>query len=207
MADTIDGIATLLQSCATPMATKAEATGLPSGCIVFWSGTIATIPAGWYLCDGTNGTPDLRNQFIVGAYADDSGVAKTKVTGSFTQTGGSTTGAIAAHSITQPVVTDHVVTQPAIKNHTMTDPTFKAHSNHTTTAVKVPTSGTTVTAVTGAAHDNNHAINTSTLIDAHSFSTNVAIDAHTLKTNVAVADHAAVSILNPYYALAYIMKS
>lgn len=41
--------------------------GLASGTIVLWSGSIATIPAGWVLCDGTHGTPDLRNRFIVGA--------------------------------------------------------------------------------------------------------------------------------------------
>lgn len=40
---------------------------IPSGLISMWSGSIATIPSGWYLCDGTNGTPDLRNRFIVGA--------------------------------------------------------------------------------------------------------------------------------------------
>lgn len=38
---------------------------VPSGFIGMWSGT--TIPSGWYLCDGTNGTPDLRNRFIVGS--------------------------------------------------------------------------------------------------------------------------------------------
>ena len=38
----------------------------PSG-IVKWSGSIATIPAGFQLCNGTNGTPDLRDDFIVGA--------------------------------------------------------------------------------------------------------------------------------------------
>jgi microcystin-dependent protein len=32
-----------------------------------WSGSIASIPSGWVLCDGTNSTPDLRNRFIVGA--------------------------------------------------------------------------------------------------------------------------------------------
>ena len=26
-----------------------------------------TAPSGWYLCDGNNGTPDLRDRFIVGA--------------------------------------------------------------------------------------------------------------------------------------------
>jgi hypothetical protein len=40
---------------------------LPSGCIVFWSGSIVSIPSGFYLCNGSNGTPDLRDKFIVGA--------------------------------------------------------------------------------------------------------------------------------------------
>lgn len=60
--------------------------GVPSGVIVMWSGTIATIPSGWFLCDGTNSTPDLRNRFIVGANADASGIAKSTVTGSALQT-------------------------------------------------------------------------------------------------------------------------
>lgn len=37
------------------------------GTIVMWSGNIANIPIGYLLCDGTNGTPDLRDKFIVGA--------------------------------------------------------------------------------------------------------------------------------------------
>jgi hypothetical protein len=40
---------------------------IPIGGIIMWSGTIATIPTGWALCDGANGTPDLRDRFIVGA--------------------------------------------------------------------------------------------------------------------------------------------
>jgi microcystin-dependent protein len=40
---------------------------LPRGVIVMWSGSIASIPSGWALCDGSNGTPDLRDRFIVGA--------------------------------------------------------------------------------------------------------------------------------------------
>ncbi|HCP45659.1 MAG TPA: hypothetical protein DIU15_06440, partial [Deltaproteobacteria bacterium] len=39
---------------------------IPSGGIIMWSGSTATIPAGWSLCDGTNGTPDLLNRFIKG---------------------------------------------------------------------------------------------------------------------------------------------
>lgn len=41
--------------------------GMPSGVIVMWSGAANAIPAGWLLCNGSNGTPDLRNRFIVGA--------------------------------------------------------------------------------------------------------------------------------------------
>lgn len=37
------------------------------GMIVLWSGAIVDIPAGWHLCDGTAGTPDLRDRFVVGA--------------------------------------------------------------------------------------------------------------------------------------------
>jgi hypothetical protein len=38
-----------------------------TGMIMLWSGSIASVPSGWALCDGTSGTPDLRNRFIVGA--------------------------------------------------------------------------------------------------------------------------------------------
>jgi len=40
---------------------------IPSGLITLWSGAIVDIPAGWTLCNGANGTPDLRDRFIEGA--------------------------------------------------------------------------------------------------------------------------------------------
>ena len=43
------------------------ATGVPAGIITIWSGSTASVPSGWALCDGANGTPDLRDRFIVGA--------------------------------------------------------------------------------------------------------------------------------------------
>jgi microcystin-dependent protein len=42
-------------------------TTIPTGMISLWYGSIGSVPVGWYLCDGTNGTPDLRDRFIVGA--------------------------------------------------------------------------------------------------------------------------------------------
>ncbi len=40
---------------------------IPVGGIILWSGAVVDIPSGWALCDGSNGTPDLRNRFVVGA--------------------------------------------------------------------------------------------------------------------------------------------
>lgn len=59
---------------------------VPSGVILMWSGSIASIPAGYVLCNGSNGTPDLRNSFIVAADADVTGVAKSTITGAALQT-------------------------------------------------------------------------------------------------------------------------
>jgi hypothetical protein len=61
------------------------------GVIVMWSGAIAEVPPGWGLCDGSQGTPDLRDRFVVGARVDVSGVAKCTLTGAPTQSGGSVT--------------------------------------------------------------------------------------------------------------------
>ncbi len=40
---------------------------VPIGTIIMWSGSISNIPQEWALCNGSNGTPDLRGRFIVGA--------------------------------------------------------------------------------------------------------------------------------------------
>lgn len=60
-------------------------TQIPSGVILAWSGTVANIPSGWVFCDGNNGTPDLRDRFIVGAKQDSGGVAKSNITGTLLQ--------------------------------------------------------------------------------------------------------------------------
>lgn len=63
---------------------------LPSGVIALWSGAIVDIPGGFVLCDGTLGTPDLRDQFIVGAgltYAVGANGGTTQHTHTFTGDG------------------------------------------------------------------------------------------------------------------------
>jgi len=76
------------------------ANSIPSGLISLWSGTISSIPSGWYLCNGSNGTPDLRNKFVIGADADSTAIAKTTITGTATQTGGSKDAVNISHTHT-----------------------------------------------------------------------------------------------------------
>lgn len=58
---------TQIATTAFVQAAIAAANLVPSGTIVLWSGSVASIPTGWVLCNGSNGTPDLRNRFVVGA--------------------------------------------------------------------------------------------------------------------------------------------
>lgn len=40
---------------------------IPTGGIIMWSGSIVSIPTGWALCNGQNGTPNLQDRFVIGA--------------------------------------------------------------------------------------------------------------------------------------------
>jgi hypothetical protein len=89
----------------TQLATTAFvlANAIPSGLISMWSGTIASIPSGWVLCNGSNSTPDLRNRFIIGAHSDTAGVAYSTVTGSNTTSGGTKDATTVSHTHTATV--------------------------------------------------------------------------------------------------------
>jgi microcystin-dependent protein len=142
----------------------AVGTTIPAGMISLWYGSIGSVPTGWYLCDGSNGTPDLRDRFIIGAGSSYSVGA----------TGGSTT-----HTLTTSEMPSHshtaTVTDPG-HNHSITATTFGAPTGST---ILVPNGSTT----TG----------TST--------TGITV------TNATTGSGTAFNILNPYYALAYVMKS
>lgn len=53
----------------TAFVAASVASGVPSGVITMWSGATNNIPAGWLLCNGESGTPNLQDRFIVGAGA------------------------------------------------------------------------------------------------------------------------------------------
>jgi hypothetical protein len=159
--------------------------GFVSGMIIMWSGSVATIPAGWYFCNGVNGTPDLRERFILAAQGDppsDDGYGPNTL-------GGATGHTHTAHAITQPTLANHIVTQPQIVDHvfthddthaamthSVTDPSAHvftqpaAHSNHVftheTTHGAMNHSGTAVAAHT-VTQPSGHAI-TQPVVSAHS---------------------------------------
>jgi hypothetical protein len=64
-----------------------------AGMIMLWSGSSASIPTGWLLCDGSSSTPDLRNRFVVGA-------TSTYAVGA---TGGSADAIVVSHTHTATV--------------------------------------------------------------------------------------------------------
>ena len=63
---------------------------VPTGAILIWSGSAASVPLGWAVCNGMNGTPDLRNRFVMGA----------SEIYSVGNTGGSANAVVVAHSHT-----------------------------------------------------------------------------------------------------------
>jgi hypothetical protein len=88
---TLDNIYPILQNA------PSSAPSIPSGGIILWSGSTGSIPATWFLCDGSNGTPDLRNSFIVGAGS----------TYAVNATGGTADAVVVSHNHTATsVVTD-----------------------------------------------------------------------------------------------------
>lgn len=44
-----------------------QSESLPIGSVIMWAGTLETIPTGWHLCNGEDGTIDLRGMFALGA--------------------------------------------------------------------------------------------------------------------------------------------
>lgn len=140
---------------------------IPAGLISMWSGSIGSIPSGWYLCDGSNGTPNLTDRFIIGAgltYAVNGTGGASSVT--------LTTNNLPAHTHTA----------------TVTDPGH-LHSDTGTQQGFGSTSGPDSNQAWSGTH------NTATA------TTGISV------TNDSTGSGTSFSVLNPYYALAFIQKS
>ena len=81
--------------------------GVPSGCILIWSGAANAIPTGFVLCNGSNSTPDLRGKFVVG-YHDGNGDYDVCDTGR-AETVTLTTAQIPSHKHTTNIDGQHVI--------------------------------------------------------------------------------------------------
>jgi len=105
-APTVGGTAVVLES--TPLLPL-----MPTGAIIMWYGALGSVPSGWQLCDGTNGTPDLRDKFVVGAggaYAPDDtgGEATTNINLNTGAAGGHDHGALTgAEVLTASMIPSH----------------------------------------------------------------------------------------------------
>lgn len=172
---------------------------VPVGGIILWSGTVATIPTGWALCDGTANSPgpDLRDKFVVGAKQDDSGVAKTNLTGSLTASGAA---AVSTHTLSTNVAIDahSLSTNVALSAHSLTTNVAIADHSLTTSAARTSTASSRAFATTTSL---THTI-TQPVVGDHTI-TQPVVSAHTL-TQPVVAAHT--SVWPAYYALAYIQR-
>jgi len=139
----------------------AWANSFPSGGIILWSGSVASIPSGWLLCNGSSGTPDLRDRFVVGAgstYAvgatggADTVTLSTSQIPSHTHTFSATTSTNGAHTHTYQLP-DLIPNGERDNNQQFGDTTSSATTssagdhNHTV-------SGTTAAAGSGGSHEN-----------------------------------------------------
>ena len=152
---------------------------IPAGLISMWSGSIGSIPSGWYLCDGSNGTPNLTDRFIIGAgstYAVNGTGGISSVT--------LTTSNMPAHTHTAT----SVVTDPGHFHISGVPSDYSAGFGSSTIGSTNQKAGTSTT---------TSSPNTNTVTTGITVAT----------TNASNGSGTSFSILNPYYALAFIQKS
>lgn len=76
--------------------------GVPIGAVMLWKGNVSTIPTGFQLANGTNGTPDLRGCFVTG-------IAPNEDDDDLTGTGGETSHANAVGTLSNASKHKHTV--------------------------------------------------------------------------------------------------
>lgn len=161
-----------------------RANAIPLGTIALWSGTIGSIPSGWVICDGNNGTPNLASRFIMGA----SGVTPPGSTGGSTSVNGTTTTA-GSHNHPSSGISATALAESQMPSH-----------NHAF-GVSVPIQGTGFgyTGVNGVSGGSLSQTGYTGGGAGHSHGLSITTDGN--HSHDWSATH-----LPPYYALAYIMK-
>jgi len=176
------------QVATTAFVATAVAAVFPSGGIIIWSGSAASIPSGWYLCNGSNSTPDLRDKFVVGA-------GSTYTVG---DTGGSAT-ATPAGSIS---VAGTALTEAQMPKH--------YHQMVGPGSVTVPQNNQGNYNIFGGGTPDDSALSYGTWStggSAASGSTSTGTSNGDSHTHTATFTGTSGTNLPPYYALCYIMKA
>lgn len=141
----------------------------PVGGIVMWSGTLATIPTGWALCDGTTQnsvvTPDLREKFVMGAAASTNpgttggASSLSLVTANLPSHthGVGTIGSGHTHSFSGTNTHDHGDGTLSVSSHSHSiSGTSHSHSvNYNTSTIYLPATGSATTVVTSVGSGSN----------------------------------------------------
>jgi microcystin-dependent protein len=153
---------------------------VPIGGIIMWSGSVVSIPTGWALCNGSNGTPNLQDRFVVGA---GSGYAVGA-------TGGSANATLVSHSHTGS--TNSTKTADGTADKTLTGAFSPAGNQAVYNTTGVFTSVRDGTPETGNFYNGGRI----TMDVTHS---------HTITTSTE-GSSATNANLPPYYALAFIMR-
>jgi microcystin-dependent protein len=165
----------------------------PLGGIILWSGSLASIPVGWVLCDGASGTPDLRDRFVVGAglgYA-------------VADTGGEATVALVTDNLPSHSHTlDSGTISSAVTGISIVSDGAHSHTVTTNAGTTQPNEGGDA----GGGYQGTITSTTSTHT-GHSHSVTDAGHTHTLSGSSGLTGSGtAHENRPPYYALAYIMK-
>jgi hypothetical protein len=162
---------------------------IPIGGIIMWSGTIATIPAGWALCDGTSGTPNLTERFIVGAGSADN----TSVSGSTAYTPGAQ-GGFNFIGLSTSEIPGHTHPIDIPSTAVSVSPTSVTTSVTSTTALNGSAGTTPIPTVVTSVTPSNSALSASFAYSGNTGSNNTStVSAHENRP--------------PYYALAFIMRT
>ena len=185
----------------------------PSGGIVMWSGSTSSVPSGWYLCDGTNGTPNLVDRFIVGSKTDSGG------THDIGDTGGANSLTLSTSNIPSHTHSFSATTSSAgSHNHTGTTSTDGSHYHANGVVYDVSSEAYYGTVGSDARSRSNQSANetksgmprTSTEGNhSHTFSTSTSSnhDHSVSGTTGSTGSSSAFDNRPAYYALAFIMKA
>ena len=190
-----DGAGPKLRSDIMPGSIAAD--GIPAGVICMWSGTVATVPGGWALCNGASGTPNLCDRFIVGAGA---AYAPKATGGANTHAHTATAASVAAATAIGSTAAGATIGATTLTTAQMPSHTHKAVTSGTSSSslYSVDRGGSILLANTGATGGGGSHTHTATGT-AHTHTATGTAHTHTLTV-------AAGSNVPLYYALAYIMK-